>query len=1154
MQLKRYLFYTLLLFFITITWRCGTEETHKVLVFSKTEGFRHGSIEAGIEAIKKLGVLHNFLVDNTENADFFNEEILQQYRAVIFLNTTGDVLNNQQQNEFERFIQAGGGYVGIHSATDTEYDWKWYGDLVGAYFVSHPMNPNVQKGKFKIVDKNHIATDSLPEYWERNDEFYNFKDISKNIKPLITIDETSYTGGTNGENHPMSWYQEYDGGRVFYTNMGHTSESFSEPLFLKHLLGGIQYAMDEKDVKPLDYDLAKSVRIPNENRFTKVILAENLNEPMEFVPFKNGNVLFIERLGKIRMYDHATQTIKEIATIPVSHVYKNKDGNNPEAEDGLLGVILDPYYEENHWIYLYYSPLGREEKNILTRYEFWNDSLKIETKKVLLEVPVQREQCCHTGGSMAFDEKGNLYLSTGDNTSPRATNYAPLDDRKGRTPWDAQKGSSNTNDLRGKIIRIHPEPDGTYTIPDGNLFEKNTEKTRPEIYIMGTRNPFRIDYDAKTGFLYWGDVGPDAGKDSAGLGPKAYDEINQARNPGFFGWPYFVGNNFAYHNFDFTKNKATEIFNYEKPINNSKNNTGMNTLPPAQPAFIWYPYDGSIEFKELGTGGRSAMAGPVFYSDDFKNATRPFPSYYDKKLFIYEWMRGWIMAVTMDEQGNYKAMERFMPSYKFSNPIDMKFGYDGDLYVLEYGTGWFQANDDARIVRIEYNGGNRKPQAIAKVDKNRGAIPLTCTFSTEAYDLDYDELIYEWNISLANTHIKRLTGKNAVFTFDKVGVYNVALSVRDNKGGESIENMEVIVGTGTNEPPKLSIHIVNGNQSFFIPGQSFDYEVKVEDKEDGSTADGKIATDNVLVSIDYISEPTKEEQKQGHQSSEDFTRIGNGKKLLTESDCQTCHQWNKKIVGPTFKDIVNKYKNDKNAVDYLSDKIIKGGNGVWGEINMAAHPQLNKENAILIVKYIMSLSDVNYDKKNLPIKGTYYVSEQIKQGTVVIRASYTDKGYKDMPPLSTQTELSLTLPQIAPHNANNKEGVEIFKIPGQDTKIAIISKSDAYLQFNNVDITNINAITIMTSAPIDMMNASGGIIEVHIDSPTGDTIGKSSFIKPTEGPIMSLKPQVVSIPIRTIKGSKDLFFVFKNETAETGKPLLICFMIIYNTTNTDSIK
>lgn len=218
----------------------GKQKEPAVLVFSKTAGFYHASIPSGNQAIMKLGSDRGFRVDTTQDASVFTDENLDQYAAVIFNNTTGDVLNDQQQRAFERYIQKGRGYVGIHAASDTEYEWPWYGQLVGAYFVSHP---RVQQADLHVQDPDHPATRALPPVWSTTDEWYNFRDINPNIKVLITLDEDSYQGGKNGQWHPISWYQEHDGGRAFYTGRGHTKESYQDPLFLEHLLGGISYAI-----------------------------------------------------------------------------------------------------------------------------------------------------------------------------------------------------------------------------------------------------------------------------------------------------------------------------------------------------------------------------------------------------------------------------------------------------------------------------------------------------------------------------------------------------------------------------------------------------------------------------------------------------------------------------------------------------------------------------------------------------------------------------------------------------------------------------------------------------------------------------------------------------------------------------------------------
>lgn len=211
-----------------------------VLIFSKTTGFRHASIPDGIVMLQELGATNGFRVEATEDAARFNDADLAPFAVVVFLNTTGDVLNAEQEAAFERFIQSGRGFVGVHSATDTEYDWAWYGGLVGAYFANHPA---IQPAGLDVVRSDHPATAGLPARWERNDEWYNFRTLpAEGVEILVTIDESTYSGGTMGAGHPISWYHNYDGGRAFYTAMGHTRESYAEPLFRAHLAGAVRWA------------------------------------------------------------------------------------------------------------------------------------------------------------------------------------------------------------------------------------------------------------------------------------------------------------------------------------------------------------------------------------------------------------------------------------------------------------------------------------------------------------------------------------------------------------------------------------------------------------------------------------------------------------------------------------------------------------------------------------------------------------------------------------------------------------------------------------------------------------------------------------------------------------------------------------------------
>ncbi len=428
-----------------------------------------------------------------------------------------------------------------------------------------------------------------------------------------------------------------------------------------------------------------------------------LKDPMELAVAADGRVFYAERAGTVKMWNPET---KKTIVLGKLNVFTG-------LEDGLLGLTLDPNFTTNHWIYLYYAlpETGHDPQNKktginrLSRFSISDDKLDLNSEKKLFEVQTQREECCHAGGSLTFDAQGNLYLSTGDNTNPFASDgFAPIDQRPDRSPWDAEKSAANSNDLRGKILRIHPEPEGNYTIPKGNLFPPKTEKTRPEIYIMGCRNPFRISVDKKNGYLYWGEVGPDAVQAKEYRGPAGFDEINQARQAGNFGWPYFVGDNKAYWDHDFANTNVLKTkFDPAHPINRSPNNTGVEKLPPAQPSFIQYPNAASIKFPVVNAGGgRTAMAGPVYYFDPNLKSDRKLPEEFNHTLFIYDWSRNWIIAVHLDAAEKIAKMERFCPKMTFKRPMDMELGPDGCLYLIEWGTAWGN-NKDTQIVRIEYS-------------------------------------------------------------------------------------------------------------------------------------------------------------------------------------------------------------------------------------------------------------------------------------------------------------------------------------------------------------------------------------------------------------------------------------------------------------------
>ena len=1074
------------LFFIS----CEQKRSGKprVLVFSKTGGFRHSSIPTGKQAIAKLGEQNNFDVDTTENADWFNDDTLKKYSTVIFLSTTENVLDYKQEAAFERYIQAGGGFMGIHAATDTEYDWGWYGRMVGGYFSSHPA---IQEAKLTVVDKTHISTKHLPDTWTRKDEWYNFNKLNNEVKVLIKIDEKSYTGGTNGDNHPMAWYHDYDGGRAFYTELGHTEESYSDSLYLQHILGGIQYAIGEN--KELDYSKARTQLPPEEDRFVKTSLVQGeFFEPTEMTILPNFDIIVVQRRGDILVYKNDSKKTKPAGFLDV--YWKTKFAKNVNAEEGLMGIAKDPDFSKNNYVYVFYSPADTSV-NRLSRFEFKNDSLINSTEKIILQFYSQREICCHTGGSIAFGPGRILYLSTGDNSTPfdepKQTfvnhGFAPLDDRPGHEQYDARRTSGNANDLRGKILRIKVNEDGTYEIPEGNLYPKGTSGTRPEIYVQGNRNPYRISVDQKNSYLYWGEVGPDSDKDSFQTrGPRGYDEVNQARKAGNFGWPYFIGDNKPYYEYDYASGTTGQKFDPQAPVNNSKNNTGLKELPPAQSAFIWYPYGYTKYFPQAATGGRNAMAGPVYYSDMYPKETR-LPDYYNGKLFIYDWIRGWIKAVTMLPNGDYDKMEPFMENTKLANAIDMEMGPDGKIYLLEYGTGWFQKNPDAGLSRIDFIAGNRAPKiAKVSVDKTAGALPFKVKLSVDAIDPEKDKMTYTW--TMGDSTVKETSAPELEYTYNKAGDFGISVEVKDNNGASS--KSEIVPVYAGNTTPEVDITI-NGNKTFYFPGKPVVYSVSATDKEDSA-----ISSSNFFVSADYIEGTDLAAIPQGHQQGEAGIT---GRSLVQSLDCKSCHKETEKSIGPAYLEVAKKYQTDPNAKTYLADKIIKGGGGVWGEVAMAAHPSLPRSDIDQIVNWIMSLADNKAAKKSLPQKGSLQASlgKPVKDnGVLSLSASYTDNGGTNIKALTGRVTTLLRNNKVLFSGKEKMKGYTTINFNGLNYMIA--PAAEGWFTLDNIDMTGIGSILI--TAGWQQAPPYGFDFEIRLDDAAGKLIGTGSITAPKEKP------------------------------------------------------
>ncbi|MEV5746135.1 ThuA domain-containing protein [Microbispora rosea] len=794
----------------------------KVLVFSKTTGFRHDSIPEGIAAVQKLGQDNNFAVDTTEDSTQFTDTNLAQYQAVIFMSTTGDPLGTQDQKDaFQRYIEKGGGFVGVHAAADSGYNWAWYGKLVGAYFKQHPA---IQQATVKVEDPAHPSTKDLPTTWSRTDEWYDYQTNPRGtVHVLTSLDEKSYSGGTMGADHPNTWCQDYDGGRSWYTGLGHQKENYSEANFLKLLLGGIKTAAGAEKA---DCSASQS------SSYEKVALDTETSNPMMLNIAKDGRVFYIDRLGDVKIIKPSG------GSVLAAHM--NVFTAN---ESGLLGMALDPAFDTNHWIYLYYSPNGSENVDRLSRFTVTGDSLDLASEKKLLDVPVQRAECCHHGGGMVMDPKtGNLWLGTGDNTNPFASDgYAPIDEQSGRANWDSQRTAANTNSLSGKLLRIHPEADGTYTVPSGNLFAPGTAKTKPEIYGMGFRNPFRVGLDPKTGNIMLGEYGPDANSASATRGPQNTVEWNLISKPGNFGWPYCIGNNTPYIDYNFATKQSGSAFNCSAPVNDSPNNTGLTNLPPVTPATVWYHYAADANnFPEISGG--APMGGPVYRYDPNVQSTIKWPAYWDGKAIFGEWNNNALWSFQLNEDGSKLVeMNKIMTTLKFLKPMDMKFGPDGALYLIEWGSGFGGDNADSGVYRIEYTKGVRPPVATATADKTDGPLPLTVQFSSEgSRDPEGQAITYAWDLDGDGTTDS--TEANPSFTYTKAGEYSAVLTVTSADGKTATSSVTIEAG---NSKPVVKVE-VPPNGAFFEFGDQVKFKVTVTDAEDGTIDCDKVQIQSIL--------------------------------------------------------------------------------------------------------------------------------------------------------------------------------------------------------------------------------------------------------------------------------------------------------------------
>ncbi|MQY14013.1 hypothetical protein SRB5_41740 [Streptomyces sp. RB5] len=563
--------------------------------------------------------------------------------------------------------------------------------------------------------------------------------------------------------------------------------------------------------------------------------AAELGEPMSLTVLPDRSVLHTARDGTVRYTDPAGNT----RTAGRLDVYTHD-------EEGLQGVAADPGFAGNRHVWLYYSPrLGTPAGDApvtgsAADFEAWKGHLNLSrftlrtdgtldpaSEKVVLEVPNDRGQCCHVGGDIDFDASGNLYLTTGDDTNPfDSAGYAPLDERTGRNPqFDAQRSAGNTNDLRGKLLRIKPTADGGYTVPAGNLFAPGTANTRPEIYAMGFRNPFRMSVDKPTGTVYLGDYGPDAGTTDPNRGPSGQVEFDRITGPGNYGWPYCTGTNTTtetYNEYTFPSGPSGAKYDCAGgPTNNSFRNTGRPVLPAARAAWIRYAGDAGSP-PEFGGGSESPMGGEVYRYDAASTSAVKFPQSLDGRYFATEFGRRWIKAIEVRSDGSPGVIEDF--PWTGTQVIDSDFGPDGALYVLDYGTG----GGNQALWRIEYlAGANRSPIAKAAADRTSGPTPLTVRFSSAgSSDPEGGTLRYSWDFGDGTTS----TDANPSHTYTTAGTFRPTLTVRDPQGLTGTASLVVTAG---NSAPTVTLTTPRDGELFAF-GDSVPYTITVSDPEDGA--------------------------------------------------------------------------------------------------------------------------------------------------------------------------------------------------------------------------------------------------------------------------------------------------------------------------------
>ncbi|SFP03335.1 F5/8 type C domain-containing protein [Amycolatopsis arida] len=730
-------------------------------------------------------------------------------------------------------------------------------ELYGADATPPPTTePTPREAVVSVTDRRHPATRDLPLTWPRTDIWTNWDpNPVGEVHTVAQVQEHTYDPGpaANGPFHPISWCRDYAGGRSFYTGMGGTPESYDEELFRGHLLGALRWTTGavRGDCQATIAANYKTERLTGKNQQGQL---DQHGEMHGLTVAPDGTVFFVGKAacpsgpipswthpdiglgcGTIHQWKPDTRQVKLLTTL---EVFGNRGAGDElvKSEEGLLGITVDPEFAENGWLYVYWMPhdsidrdkrIGQRTVSRFT-YDHATETIDLGSRKDLLSWDAQIHSCCHAGGGLDFDAEGNLYIAVGDsNSSQGSSGYSGNNwtkDYKGLSFQDARRTSGNTNDLNGKILRIRPRPDGTYTIPEGNLFPEADDpgdRTRPEIYVMGVRNPTRLHVDPVKGWLTTGWVGPDAGAPSPELGPAKYETATVITSAGNQGWPYCMGNRQPYRDRSNTDAEVlTGWYDCDDLKNTSPRNTGLVDIPPARDNMIWYaPQGGGPVFPERPDGSgvptyveedatytqpyfrggcQAIMPGPTYYrSEAAADSAVAWPEYWDGKWFVGdECTPNNRVAVTVNpdtvaEQGPpafgedlRKIIRPGGGSEQLQSWMGAQFGPDGALYMIDYGSGFFSLSDNQKLIRITYEGGPATPSPTVGATAVHNK-PLTMAFDARRSG----GVSYRWDFGDGATS----TEATPRHTYAAVGTYTVTLTVTYADGEVSTTSTEVTV-------------------------------------------------------------------------------------------------------------------------------------------------------------------------------------------------------------------------------------------------------------------------------------------------------------------------------------------------------------------------